>query len=125
MKKTFINVDEAERFIKDLVSEEKYVINIQPTNDTIQLEWQEHKSYETLDGKTFPDEVWITQDNRMFLVQDLEPDHCRNILRMLLRQERMAREKMEDLANHVSEIMADMETLEDDTEVVPANTVLH
>lgn len=38
------------------------------------------------------DEVWTTRDGREIPVRDLQDEHCRNILRMLLRKrrERMA-----------------------------------
>lgn len=39
------------------------------------------------------DEVWTTRDGRRIEVQDLDADHVRNILRMLLRAQRLRREE--------------------------------
>jgi hypothetical protein len=45
--------------------------------------------YTSLDGKVWPEETWITEDGRKILVRDLEPEHARNIIRMILRNERI------------------------------------
>jgi hypothetical protein len=37
------------------------------------------------------------------LVQDLEPEHARNILRMILRQERESKDALNNLADHIAE----------------------
>ncbi len=40
-----------------------------------------------------PDEVWVTQDGRVIKVGDLEVDHMRNILRMIIKRARLKRAK--------------------------------
>lgn len=102
MKESFLTLEEAEGFLKNLAEEKKYLIGMRamPTGE-YQVEWQEHKDYVAHDGKSYPDEVWFTEDQRMILVQDLEPEHARNILRMMLRQEREIRDRMEGILDHI------------------------
>lgn len=77
-----------EKFDK-LTSEKKWAIDLFPNADgSFTLQWIERKTYVAQDGKTFPDEIWITAENEMINVQDLEPAHALNILRLLLRNER-------------------------------------
>lgn len=85
---------EMEEFVRPLLAEKKFAINIRqlPENAGYSIEWIEHKNYTAFDGQEFPDEIWIAEDGRINLVQDLEEGHVRNILRMILRQEREARD---------------------------------
>ncbi len=39
------------------------------------------------------DEVWVTKDGRRIEVKDLEEEHCREILRMLIRNARRRRRR--------------------------------
>lgn len=109
MQKEFTSLKEAESFVEDLISENKYVIDIQThPDDKWVIQWQEHKTYVSLDGIEYPDEVWITKDNQLLQVQDIEPEHCRNILRMLLRQSREVNESLSVLENHIDEDFRDL-----------------
>lgn len=44
--------------------------------------------YTSLDGKVWPEETWITEDGREILVKNLEPEHAKNIIRMVIRNQR-------------------------------------
>jgi hypothetical protein len=127
MKESFQTLEAAEDFLKARVEEQKYVVSMRalPTGE-FQVEWQEHKNYVAFDGQTFPDEVWITEDQRMILVQDLEPEHARNVLRMILRQEREVRDRMEQLMTHIIEAADEMlnDSLDED-DSPPDGQVLH
>lgn len=106
MRKEIKTFEELESFINPLMAEEKYVIDIQQlVDDTYVVNWMEHKTYTAQDGKEYPDEVWMTEDKRFLLVQDIEPEHCRNILRMILRQEREAKASLEMLTEHLVETL--------------------
>lgn len=120
MRKEIFSTEETESFVNQLFDEKKYVINVQPLpdNNGYLVQWQEHKTYKAYDGKEFPDEAWLTEDNRMLLIQDIEPEHCRNILRMMLRQEREAKIAMEQLSNHLVEIVQQGGLMESDPEEV-------
>lgn len=89
-RKVVKTVEEVDEFIEPLATGE-FVIDIKelPNKEGYSIEWQTHKTYTAFaDGKVYPDELWRTEDGRLLLVQDLEPEHCRNILRMILRKER-------------------------------------
>jgi hypothetical protein len=100
MKKEIKTFDELESFINPLLAEDKYVVEIRelPEKSGYTVEWQEHKTYVSYDGKVYPDEVWTTEDGRDLLVQDIEESHCRNILRMILRKERELQNRVDDIA---------------------------
>jgi len=120
MRKEIFSTEETESFVNSLFDEKKYIINVQalPDNNGYLVQWQEHKTYKTYDGKEFPDEAWLTEDNRMLLIQDIEPEHCRNILRMMLRQEREVKKAMEELSNHLVDIVQQGGLMESDPEEV-------
>lgn len=115
MKQEFKTYEELEAFVNPMLAEEKYVMDIRPLPDGAgySVQWQEHKTYTAFDGKVFPDEVWITEDDRMLLIQDIEPEHCRNIIRMMLRQERQARAALESITEQlyeeINKMQSDME----------------
>lgn len=106
MKIVFDTVDKADEFVAKLYDEQKFVINARhlPDSSGIEIQWIEHKPYKAHDGKEFFDEVWVTEDGEMKLIQDLEPEHARNVLRMLLRQERAARQVMNTLMENLVNI---------------------
>jgi len=88
MQAEFKTAEEVETFVISLSKEEKYIIDIRPMSDHFVVEWQEQKFYTAVDGATFPDEVWFTEDGRMLQIQDIPLEHCRNIIRMIIRQDR-------------------------------------
>lgn len=99
MKTTVANYDELKAFIAPLVAEDKWFIDIRRIKDTEQytVEWVEHKEYTTQDGQVFRDEVWITKENVPYFIQDLDPEHAKNIIRMMLRQERQRAEVITEM----------------------------
>jgi len=116
MKKEIKSIEDTDAFVNELLAEEKYVIDIQelPLNAGWIVQWQEHKTYKAFDGKEFPDEVWLTEDNRLLQIQDIEPEHCRNILRMMLRKEREAKAAMENFTDHLVDVLRNGGLMEGD-----------
>jgi len=108
MRKEIGTIEEAQTFVDALYKEEKYIIEVlQLANGAgYAIQWQEHKSYTAYDGKEWPDEVWRTEDGRLLQIQDIEPEHCRNILRMMLRQEREAEARLKELTDVLRDTMA-------------------
>ncbi len=90
MKKEFSNYDDLAVFAQALVDEKKWAIATMELENGAgyAIQWIEHKYFKTHDDKEFPDEIWTTKEGQMMCVQDLEPEHARNVLRMLLRQDR-------------------------------------
>jgi len=102
MRKELKTIEEVQAFVDALYKEEKYIIEVlQLTVGGYAVQWEEHKSYTAYDGKEWPDEVWRTEDGRLLQIQDIEPEHCRNILRMMLRQERKAASRLQALMDAV------------------------
>lgn len=100
MRKEISTIEEAQSFVDSLYKEEKYIIEVlQLAAGGYAVQWQEHKSYTAYDGKVWPDEVWRTEDGRLLQIQDIEPEHCRNILRMMLRQDREAEARLNELTS--------------------------
>jgi hypothetical protein len=105
MKKTVLTYEEMQAVVEPLVDSKLYVIDVQELEDNAgyTIQWLEHKTYVAYDGETYPDEVWLTEDNRLLLVQDIDPAHCRNILRMILRHDRESlTSEMSDISEHLS-----------------------
>lgn len=95
MRKECNTIEEAQALVDSLYAEAKYIIEAQQlASGGFAIQWQEHKSYTAIDGKVWPDEVWRTKDGRLLQIQDIEPEHCRNILRMLMRQDREAETRL-------------------------------
>lgn len=114
MKQDFKNKEELMVFAQPLIDEKRYVMSALPNEDgSFTLQWMEHKHYTAQDGKTFPDEVWTTKEGEMLLIQDLSPEHARNIIRLLLRNEREKQAMMEEILDKVmSEVQEDLDTEE-------------
>jgi hypothetical protein len=118
MKVEAATFEEAEAIINPLIAEDKWAINVvQKTNGTFSIQWLEHKKYTAHDGKEFHDEIWTTREGEMNLVQDLEPEHVRNILRMMLRNEREASKAMNSFFKQMVEEIQEMGDDESDEEI--------
>lgn len=108
MKAEFDTIEQASAFVQPLIDEKKYVISAVKTKEgKIIVSWEEQKKYTAQDGKEYTDEVWMTEDGRMIQIQDLEPEHAKNIIRMMLRQEREARASLEEYMASMVERLTD------------------
>lgn len=114
MKEEVDTIEEAEAIVNPLLAENKWSITVAITPAKKYLvQWLERKMYTAQDGKEYPDEVWMTIDGEMKLIQDLEPEHARNIIRMMLRNERERAQEFKDLFARVAAQIA--EDLDEDT----------
>jgi len=117
MKKEVQTLEEAEAIVNPLMAEKKWAVSvIQKTEGSYMIQWVEHKKYTALDGKEFFDEVWTTRDGDMKMIQDLEPEHARNVLRMILRKDREAANLMSDIFKEMAEEFGEGLDLDDDTD---------
>lgn len=123
MKETFNDLESAREFAETLYTNEKNYVEFLKKGDCIEVHWVEMKTYTTFDGKEFVDERWTTQAGELLLIQDLTPDHSKNIIRMMLRREREAQEYFENLA----EILGNyVDSLEDVKAMEPdSSRILH
>lgn len=101
--KKLMSESEAQEFLENLAEEGRYVAMAQPVGNQFEVQWIEQKNYTAIDGKEFPDEVWVTKEGEMKLIQDLEAEHARNVIRMLIRRQReiseIVHQAMDDLAS--------------------------
>lgn len=122
MKKIEVKtIEEASAIIDPLMAEDKWAITVAHTkDDTFLVQWTEHKIYTSLDGKEYRDEVWVTKEGDMKLVQDLEPEHARNIIRMMLRNERENKKIIDNIYKQIDKLISDY-TPDDSFEGNPGN----
>ena len=90
-KKICATPAEAKELFEKVIKEGK-VATIVPAADGVsyQVQWIDDKNYIAQDGKEYPDEVWVTKEKEMIFIQDLTEAHAKNILRMIIRQDREA-----------------------------------
>lgn len=105
---------EAIDFVENLAKTDNTVDVVKTVDGVYSVTWIKNKKYLSHDGKEFTDEVWTKEDGTMIACQDLELEHAKNIIRMMLRQNR---EQM--LRN--SSILEEEESQDVDTE----DRVLH
>lgn len=125
-RKEFTNFDDAQRFIDDLVDEHKWAVDLRQNTKTGEyiVCWVEHKTYKSFDGKEYHDEVWTNEAGEMTCIQDLEAEHAKNILRMLLRNEREQRSILRAALEQVAaSISAEIDEQEEVSSL--ANHTLH
>jgi hypothetical protein len=103
VKKT---VEEVQLFIEPLLND--HVVDvIKMENGEFEVQWIKIKSYTAADGQEFPDEVWTTHDGEMKLIQDLGPEHAKNIIRMMIRRQKAAYERMESFSEEIAQGILD------------------
>jgi len=107
--KEFTDYAELEKFVQPLIDENKWAIDIRQNTNTgvYKVLWIEHKNYTAHDGQVFPDEIWTTEKGDMVCIQDLDPEHAKNVLRMMLRQEREQRMMIQAALRRLADEVAD------------------
>lgn len=111
----FSDAKDALKCIEKLRIEGKWAISatVDPADNTITIQWEPQKYYTAQDGKEYPDEVWTTLEGKMIQVQDLEPEHCRNIVRMILRQQRENAVAYQELVKEIGSLIESIEGTDD------------
>ena len=124
MKKEFKTFSEVEAFVNPLFAEKKWAIAVGELKDGsgYEVRWIEHKFYTARDGNSYPDEIWTTLDGGIKCIQDLEPEHARNILRMLLRNGRAQDDAIQELIKGISQ---SVQGTDEDIVQEPATHILH
>lgn len=124
-KKEFANYQDAEDFVASLHSERKWAIDFRQNTRTGEFLvcWIEHKLYKAHDGKEFHDEIWVNQEGMMVCIQDMDAEHAKNALRLLLRNEREQRAVIQAALQQMAQTVTEDDPQE---EVVSAsNHTLH
>lgn len=126
-------IEEAQAKFIELQQDKKWAVGIlQTPSGKFALQFIEHKKYTDHTGVEQFDEVWVTKDGEMMLVQDLSESHVRNCLRMFLRNEREDKLAMDLLYQQIAQRMTENADIEDtfstgtnDAELLPPGTILH
>jgi len=133
--KDFTDPDLAMAFIKTL--QENNCVDVLKTADgTFRVNWTPNKMLKLPTGEEVVDEVWTKEDGTMIVCQDLEPEHAKNIIRMILRNDRKRRKDEEIMLESLNQVIQNMVTAnateEDDddlpewmTETPESKPVLH
>ena len=81
---------EAVTFAKELAAADN-TVEVYKLNDGVdayKVVWIKNKKFISRDGCESTDEVWTTANGELIVVQDLDPEHAKNIIRMILRNAR-------------------------------------
>lgn len=118
--KDFLSMDGVQDFIEDLHQSGNIVDLYRTDSGIYRVSWIENKTYVSHTGDIHDDEVWITEDGRMIHIQDLEPEHARNIIRMMIRNSKEAinaqYNTMGAIAEAINQIMQDGDDSIDDND---------
>ena len=98
-------------------------------DQTISVNWIMPKKFiNVMDNVEYTDEVWIKEDGTMINCQDLDLEHARNIIRMIMRNDRLRKEEMAKALNQIEHILnGSLDEEVDSATMMPENTdrVLH
>ncbi len=104
-----IDPSEALARVKSLSEGDNTVEVIKTDDGLYRLTWVKNKKYTDFTGVERTDEVWTKEDGTMIACQDLELEHAKNIIRMMLRDEREARQLEALLTNQIGSILSELE----------------
>lgn len=118
--KTINDYDELVEFTMQLASNDKVSFDITslPDQSGWVVKWIKLKTYTTHDGKEFLDEAWVTKAGEMILIQDIGLDHCRNIIRMMIRNQRE-----QALAVLKATLSNTLESFQDDDDLIQTDII--
>lgn len=102
---TFPTPDEAIAFATELQNKGFIVNAHQLSNGTSIVRWIPKQKYIDHDGVERDEEVWVTRDNGLINVADLSPEHARNIIRMILRQDREAQQAYNNALTQIADAL--------------------
>jgi hypothetical protein len=74
------------------------------------------KTYTAHDGKVYPDEIWVTVDGEAVFIQDLEPEHARNVIRRIIRENEKIAEKLDSIDQEILEALIAAPRVDDSEE---------
>jgi hypothetical protein len=84
--------EEALAFAQTLHDDDNTVDLVKTTDGLYRVRWIKNKKYTTYDNKEFTDEVWMTEKEELICIQDLTEAHAKNIIRMMLRNQRQTQQ---------------------------------
>ena len=115
--------EEALEFAQKLHADDNSVDLVKTVDGLYRVRWIKNKKYITYDNKEFTDEVWMTEKEELICIQDLTEAHAKNIIRMMLRNQRQAQQTAAAMLESLSAIAGALES--DADEIESKNHVLH
>ena len=115
--------EEALEFAQKLHADDNSVDLVKTVDGLYRVRWIKNKKYITYDNKEFTDEVWMTEKEELICIQDLTEAHAKNIIRMMLRNQRQAQQTAAAMLESLSAIAGALES--DADEIESNNHVLH
>jgi hypothetical protein len=100
----FTDPEEAKEFCETLMKDNCIDV-LQTVDGSFRITWIPNKMFTSFDGKEYVDEVWTKEDGTMISCQDLEPEHAKNIIRMMLRNERECRRVEQEIMEQLQTAM--------------------
>ncbi len=114
--KDMVLEEEALALAKSLTEDDNTVEIAKTTNGSFRITWIKNKKYTSWTGHEHTDEVWTTENGTMLAIQDIGLDHARNIIRMMLRNNRKF---MQSTITQLTEGLDDLITAYDSKEEQP------
>lgn len=124
MTKNIADYQEMKSFVEELLNSKKYYCAVDQVSDGYQVKWIEIKNYVSQDGQEFPDEVWETKEGELVLIQDISEDHAKNIIRMIIRNQRNMMKSLEPIMAEIAQQISNQSDDDFEPERSP-NIVLH
>jgi hypothetical protein len=119
--KEFIDSEEALEFCRMLQADNHAEV-LQQVDGIFRVNWIANKMYRLSTGKEVVDEVWTKEDGTMIVCQDLEPNHAKNIIRMMLRNKRKRHKEDQEILEQLHTVLQNLQTLDEDP---AAGRILH
>ena len=113
--KYFNSPEEAIKFAES-IKDGNAVDGCEMADGTFRVSWIANKMIKLPDGIEVVDEVWTKQDGTLIACQDLEPEHAKNIIRMLLRNDRERQKLTLEIMNAMQAMHLDLEDEDNNSE---------
>lgn len=114
--KWFSTYEEVESFVTPMMPANAFWIKEVEHGGGFEVKWIENKTYTAFDGKTYHDDVWVTEQQELISIQDLTDAHAKNIIRLLLRNQRESKKQWDELLT----VLAD-QYVDDSSEISETN----
>lgn len=126
MKTEITGSDAVKAFIEPLMQENKWAITVfHNGSEHYTVQWIEHKMYKDASGKEYRDEVFTETNGDMILVQDLDLDRAKDILRRILKQQREDRLLQEQIYSLAENLIAENHEDDEMMEKSPFTNMIH
>lgn len=103
--RSFEKPEDAIQYAKEKHDEGMVALAFQKPDGTAIVNWAEQGTYIAQDGKSYPDEMWVTLSGDIMNISDMSEEHAKNALRLMLRQEREKNDALDKLTGTLAGIL--------------------